>query len=70
MRFIKVMRKQCLRTGCKATATHFGIRGHRNWGLCDEHYAEFHDIVDELERFSEQLKSMIKEDAQNANPAN
>lgn len=70
MRFIKVMKKQCLRTGCNERATHFGIRGHKNWGLCDEHYKEFYGIIDRLERYSEKLKELIKEDTQNANPAN
>lgn len=70
MRFIKVMKKQCLRTGCKAKSTHFGISGHKNWGLCDEHYAEFHGIIDRLEHYSEQLKELIKKGTQNANPAN
>lgn len=62
MRFVKVIRKQCLRTCCKEKATHFGIRGHKNWGLCDEHYAEFHGIIDRLGYYAEQIKEMIKED--------
>lgn len=62
MKIVKVLRKQCLRTGCKNKATHFGINGHRKYGLCDNCWQEWCGLLeDEEDKLDEKAYRLVQE---------
>lgn len=69
MKFIKIMRKQCLGKGCKNKATHFGINGKINYGLCDDCYEIYCGAVKKLKTYSEFLYNLMEVNNENEQPA-
>lgn len=55
VKFIKILRKQCLCNGCKENATHFM---HKKYGLCEYHYKEFLEIGYRLGGYEKQLRDL------------